>query len=664
MHSLGKRILSFVMVTIIMLTTFMFSGLSALAAESQIEFYNKFNGLPTAYINKLWKLKQQHPNWQFEPMNTGLDWDTVINTEAQPRVNTVWLSTGNAVTRLYADRSVGTYTASRGLDYTYEVRDQGSGGYYVDASVMAVAAFMNPYYFLDSDVTVLMFENLGWGNLDYNTTVNNIEAMLTGTFMSKSNKGTNYVSDSGCVTYVNTSGQRVYTGDTYAALICTAAKDNKLNPYYLTSKIIGEVGTNGSGSTSGTTSSYTGYYNYLNVGATDSSSGNAVANGLNYAKSHSWTTPGAAISGGAATIANGYISAGQDTPYLQKFNVANGKVTTSHQYMTAINGIHVTLQKTYDGYKTAGTLDSVRTFKIPVYKNMPNATGSTISFSGYSQSGTVARSKATIRTAPNYSAGSTTLSSDNVTLEAGIHNNGSVVTTGTMYYGPLWYKVGSAYVIEDYVEVAANATVKRGGTLQLNTSQSSGSTEKPRYMSWDKRIATVNSNGVVTGVSNGTTKVVAYLANGSFAVVNVTVSDSGSGGSSTGISSSKYSINNAAHFISQIPIGTTVGALKSGISGSTTVTKNGKTLSDSDIVSTGCVMSNYTVIVTGDINGDGKVTVSDSLGIRDQILGSTQLSTIQYKAADLNADGRVSVADSLGIRDYILGVSAITPKAY
>ncbi|MDO5448021.1 MAG: dockerin type I domain-containing protein [Clostridia bacterium] len=663
MNSTVRRFLSLVMATIMMLTIFISSGLSALAAESQTDFYKKFSGLPTAYIDKLWKLKQQHPNWQFEPMNTGLDWDTVINTEAQPKVNTVWLSTSTAVTRLYADRSVGTYTASRGLDYTYEVRDQGSGGYYVDASVMAVAAFMNPYYFLDSDVTVLMFENLGWGDLDYNTTVNNIEAMLSGTFMSKSNVNTNYVSASGCVTYVNTSGQRVSTGDTYAALICTAAKNNKLNPYYLTSKILGEVGTSGSGSTSGTTASYTGYYNYLNVGASDSSSGDAVSNGLSYAKSHGWTSPGAAIEGGAQTIANGYISAGQDTPYLQKFNVANGKVTTSHQYMTAINGIHITLQKTYDGYKTAGTLDTVRTFKIPVYKNMPNATGNTISFSGYSQSGTVNRSIATIRTDRNYSAAKTTLSSDTVTLEAGLHNNGSVVQTGTMYYGPLWYKVGSAYVIEDYVEVAANATVKKGATLQLNTSQSSGSTEKPRFMSWDKRIATVNANGVVTGVSEGTTKVVAYLANGSFAVVNITVSNSGSGGS-TGITSSTYSINSAAKFISKIPIGTTVGTLKAGISGSVTVTKNGKTLSDGDVISTGCVVSGYTAIVTGDINGDGKVTVADSLGIRDQILGSAQLSTIQYKAADLNADGKISAADSLGIRDYILGVSGITPKAY
>ncbi|MBQ0015068.1 MAG: Ig-like domain-containing protein [Oscillospiraceae bacterium] len=683
MHSL-KRVLSFLMATIIILTTFISSGFSALAAESQTDFYNKFNGLPTAYINKLWELKQQHPNWQFEPMNTGLDWDTVINTEAQPKANTVWLSTSTAVTRLYADRSVGTYTASRGLDYTYEVRDQGSGGYYVDASVMAIAAFMNPYYFLDSDVTVLMFENLGWGDLDYNTTVNNIEAMLTGTFMSKSNINTNYVSASGCVTYVNTSGQRVSTGDTYAALICTAAKNNKLNPYYLTSKILGEVGTNGSGSTSGTTSSYTGYYNYLNVGASDSSSGDAVANGLSYAKSHGWTSPGAAIEGGAQTIANGYISAGQDTPYLQKFNVANGKITTSHQYMTAINGIHVTLQKTYDGYKTAGTLDSVRTFKIPVYKNMPNATGSTISFSGYPQTGTVKRSIATIRTDRNYSAAKTTLSSDNVTLEAGLHNNGNVTQTGTMYYGPLWYKVGNAYVIEDYVEVNANATVKKGGTLQLNTSQNSGSTEKPRFMSWDKRIATVNANGVVTGVSQGTTKVVAYLANGSFAVVNVTVSTTTPTGVPTTITSSNYSVNNTASFISKIPLGTTAGTLKSGLNEKqyVSITKGGRTLGDNEIVTTGCVVSivsngstikSYTTIVTGDVGennglGDGAIDIADLIAIRNEILaslkGKSTLSGANYKAADVDGNGSIEIDDLIKVRDQILKRSTISPRAY
>lgn len=639
-------------------------------------------GFPASYAKKLANVKVAHPNWEFKVMKVNLDWDYVVEQELNPGACTVWMSTGASTTRLYASRSLGTYTSGDGLDYTYVKRDGGTGGFYTDASKLAVSEYMNPLHFIGNDVTVLMFEELGWGDLNYDSAVATVESMLSGTFMSSATKNTNYVDASGNIKYVTTSGTTGLIEGTYASVICTAAQAAKINPFYFTSKIIGEVCLSDgspSGSVSGTYGGYTGYYNYLNINASDSATGEAIASGLSYAKSKGWDNPKTAIEAGAEFLSSGYIKAGQDTAYLQKFNVSTNSIDTSHQYMTAVNGVHYMLQKTYDGYVSSNTLENVRTFKIPVYNNMPDGTGTDIWFSGYSNTGTVTSDKATVRTAATYTGDNLASSYPKntvVTLSAGVHNTGSEASTNTMLYGPLWYKLSTGhYMIEEYVEVSATAIVNKGSTVTLTTKQTSGSTEKPRFMSWDTRIATVDSNGKVTGVSAGTTKVVAYLSNGAFAVINVKVSSTNANGVPTSATSGTYSVNDSASFISQISLGTTVAQLLAGINERNyiTVTKNGTAISGDTVISTGCVVSimdgssvvkSYTTIVTGDLNGDGAVTASDSLGIRDYILGASDLSTISFKAADLNADGKITAADSLGIRDYLLGVSGITPKAY
>ncbi len=681
MNSLSRRAVSLLVTLLVVLSSSLAFAVPSFAADEAYINSLVAKGFPRNYAVKLAVVHAKHPLWEFQPMKVNLDWDYVVSEESKPKVCTVFVSSGSGATRLFADRSLGTNTPSNGLDYTYVIRDVGTGGYYVDASDMCVATFMNPLNFIDDDIAILMFEHLGWGDLVYADAVIDVETMLTGSFMSKTrnSNNTNFVSDDGKIKYVNTEGKVVGTSVTFAEAITTAAQKNGVNPFFLCSRILGEMGYAGkSGSVTGTVSGYTGYYNYMNVGATDSSTGDAVRNGLATAKKNGWTSPILAIEGGAATIADGYIKAGQDTQYLQKFNVKTNSITTYHQYMTAINGAHFMLKTSYDNYKATGTLENKKVFKIPVYNNMPDGTGKRIYLNGYSTNATVA-SKATIRQQPNYNATSTTLPS-NIVLRAGIRGTGSMSTTATALYCAMWYETTNSsgaltYVIEDYVQPAATLNVAKGKTIQFNTKQDSGSTEKPRYFSWDTRVATVNSSGVVTGVAVGTTKVVAYLANGSFAVINVNVTSGGSSSVPSSATSGTYSVNNNASFISKISVGTTVDQLLAGINERKyiTVIKNGTAITGSTPVSTGCVVQikdgstvvkSYTVIVTGDINGDGNVTAADSLGIRDQILGASQLDAVRFKAADINGDGKITAADSLGVRDHILGVSRIVPKAY
>ena len=57
--------------------------------------------------------------------------------------------------------------------------------------------------------------------------------------------------------------------------------------------------------------------------------------------------------------------------------------------------------------------------------------------------------------------------------------------------------------------------------------------------------------------------------------------------------------------------------------------------------------------ILGDINGDGKVDVSDYVGIANHILGLAQES-FNEQAADVNEDGVIDVLDYVGVANIIL----------
>ena len=57
----------------------------------------------------------------------------------------------------------------------------------------------------------------------------------------------------------------------------------------------------------------------------------------------------------------------------------------------------------------------------------------------------------------------------------------------------------------------------------------------------------------------------------------------------------------------------------------------------------------------GDVNGDGKITASDYVIIKDYIMGDTQLSDTQKIKADYNGDGKVTASDYVLIKDKLMG---------
>jgi len=175
-------------------------------------------------------------------------------------------------------------------------------------------------------------------------------------------------------------------GQTYSDIIMKAAAQSGVNPYVICAMILQEQGKGTSGSISGKTSGYEGYYNFFNIGAYQAGSMSAVTRGLWYASQKGnygrpWNTIEKSIVGGSQYYGETYVSQGQDTFYLKKFNV-QGSNLYKHQYMTNVEGAAGEGAKLARAY-TDDMKNQTLVFKIPVYNNMPetacakpNGTGS------------------------------------------------------------------------------------------------------------------------------------------------------------------------------------------------------------------------------------------------------------------------------------------------
>lgn len=323
-------------------------------SDAQFEQMMNQQGFPESYKQSLRVLHQSYPYWQFQAYKTGLDWNTAVASEAKTGVNLISNAKGTA----WKSTAPDAYDAATG---TWKVFD---GSTWVAASTGAVAYYMDPRNFLN-DRSIYMFELLEYQS-QYQTKAG-VNTILSNTPLY--NKTFHYKE------LTSGADKSMY----YVDAFLEAAKNTKVSPYHLASRVKQEVVTGPttmSTAVSGTVSSYPGIYNFYNIGATSSSQ--PVLNGLKWASNKTagtylrpWTDPYRSIVGGAQYISQGYISKGQNTGYLEKFNVTAYK-RYEHQYMTNVEAAYEEALKTKKAY--AGIMDkSPLVFSIPVFENMPSA---------------------------------------------------------------------------------------------------------------------------------------------------------------------------------------------------------------------------------------------------------------------------------------------------
>ncbi|MBE7055849.1 MAG: hypothetical protein E7388_00210 [Ruminococcaceae bacterium] len=298
-------------------------------------------GFPESYKESLRKLHTLYPQWKFEAYHTGLDWQSVIEAESEngrnlvPDYSTVpssWKST---------QKGAFDWKANRWIVF--------SGNHSVQASEKVIGYYMDPRNFLTEE-GIFQFEKLTY---DESQTVKGVEGVLSGTFMSnKKLPGSSIKYSEACV---------------------SVGKKLGISPYFLASRLRQEQGVKGdSALISGSRKGYESYYNYFNVGASGTGD-SVITNGLSRAVSEGWNTPYKSIEGGADIISKNYILSGQDTLYLQKFDVESTYWDLYwHQYMQTISAPSSEALSVYKAYKSKNLLDSSLIFKIPVYENMPD----------------------------------------------------------------------------------------------------------------------------------------------------------------------------------------------------------------------------------------------------------------------------------------------------
>ena len=137
------------------------------------------------------------------------------------------------------------------------------------------------------------------------------------------------------------------------------------------------------------------------------------------------------------------------------------------------------------------------------------------------------------------------------------------------------------------------------------------------------------------------------------------------------ITSNTYTISGG--YLSKISAGTTVSNLLNGINEKNycKVFKGNTEVKGTALIGTGMlvklmdgntVKQSVTIVVTGDTNGDGGITITDMIAVKAHVLKKSTLSGAAAKAADTNGDNGISVTDFIQIKSHILGKSQIQAR--
>lgn len=68
----------------------------------------------------------------------------------------------------------------------------------------------------------------------------------------------------------------------------------------------------------------------------------------------------------------------------------------------------------------------------------------------------------------------------------------------------------------------------------------------------------------------------------------------------------------------------------------------------------------YTLVMLGDVSGDGEISATDYVKIKNRIMGTNKLSGAYKEAADVNRDGKISATDYVKVKNQIMGSSSIS----
>lgn len=414
--------------------------------------------------------------------------------------------------------------------------------------------------------------------------------------------------------------------DSYGKAFYAAHKITGISAYMLASRIRQEQGLNGNASGQGIYPGYEGYYNPWNI---EASGKGKLEKGAKYAKEHGWDTPLKGIIGGSVWLDSNYFKTGQDTFYLQKYDIVDGgNGYYWHEYMTYLPAPWQEAKILKMAF-TEEALQDEAVFKIPIYNNMPEepcpCPKSTGSNNNYLKSISVEGTP--ISNFYVYTLNYTDIVvdySEKITVEAEAYDSGATVSgVGELELAEGINKVEIKVTASNGIEkiYTVNIFMNEAPEPEPPTPEDPDDPDNPDD---PEPIPTPSIGSTVyildqyiTGIEPETT-VEAFIQN--LAVTDGTVKIFGDGDTEKA----------ADAFVAT---GDKVVIYKTDETEYLTIN----------------------LIIYGDVNADGKITSVDILLARRKILSMSELNEYQAVAANINKDTNLTSVDLLYIRRYILG---------
>ena len=312
-------------------------GIFVMINESKKQKYVIYNGKNLneekypQYKELIDTLKEKYPNWTFTLFYTKLDWNDVIENEGHKDGRTYPLN-------LIPDSS--NYPEDWKCEVDKDKRFD--NGTWLCASDKAICYQMDPRNILNEE-NIFQFKELKYE--EGAQTVEGIESITKNTFLE---------------------------GEDISNALIEAGKNANLDPYFIASRLIQEQGRDGTTLSLGYEYQEKTVYNPFNVNAIGNSREEILENAAKYAYEHNWDTLEKALIGGVEFVKKGYIEKGQNTLYLQKFDIVNqDKELYQNQYMQNLLAPESEASNMLEIYESSDTVDSQANFIIPLYENMP-----------------------------------------------------------------------------------------------------------------------------------------------------------------------------------------------------------------------------------------------------------------------------------------------------
>ncbi|MFV0255807.1 MAG: Ig-like domain-containing protein [Erysipelotrichaceae bacterium] len=195
--------------------------------------------------------------------------------------------------------------------------------------------------------------------------------------------------------------------------------------------------------------------------------------------------------------------------------------------------------------------------------------------------------------------------------------------------------------------------------LNATISPANATIQSLTFISSDSSVASVSAEGLVQPLKNGSATITVQANDGSGVKTsfNLTVNVET-------LISEVYDINQNNGFISSIKNGTTIKEVDNNIMGpelifydqSQVVTEGkAKTGMQVEAIVDGGVSFKYTLVVSGDVSGDGNISIGDYVLLRNHLLSTKEITGAYLAAADLNGSDSISIGDYVLLRNILLG---------